>query len=275
VTSRFNIALGVEYDGSGFSGWQRQVGQVSVQQRLEEALSRVADETIAVSASGRTDAGVHATGQVVSFTTTAQRSSDNWLRGANSLMPRGVRVCWVKPVSGDFHARFSALARRYMYLFLTAQEAPAIAATQVTWERGELDDERMHRAAQVLRGEHDFSSFRAASCQSRSPFRLVHDISVRRFADLVVVDITANAFLHHMVRNIVGALLTVGRGATDTQWMARLLTLRDRSEAPKTAPAAGLYLVNVSFATDYELPPGRPPPMLRALGDVCVFDTYL
>ena len=268
VIKPFNIALGVEYDGSEFSGWQRQVGQPTIQQVIEEALSRVADETVTVLASGRTDAGVHATGQVVSFTTIARRSDDNWLRGANSLLPRGVRVRWVEPVDAEFHARFSAVARRYMYVLLTSAESPAILASQVTWHRGSLDDESMHRAAQVLEGEHDFSSFRAAGCQSRTARRLIHDVAVRRFEDLVVVDITANAFLLHMVRNIVGALLCVGSGEREAAWMARLLDLRDRRQAPKTAPASGLYLVDVGYPEDYLLPPGRPPPVLRAVRDI-------
>lgn len=239
-----------------------------MQQCLEEALSRVANQPVTTVASGRTDAGVHATGQVVSFSTTADRRLDGWLRGTNSLLSPGIRVRWARHVPSDFHARFSALSRRYVYLMLCSDEPPAIAARYVTWEPGNLDDEAMHRAAQALKGEQDFSSFRAAGCQSRTALRNIHDIAVRRFADLVVVDVTANAFLLHMVRNMVGALLVVGRGEVRTRWLAELLTLRDRTRAPKTAPASGLYLVDVGYDEHVSLPPGRPPPMLRALGDI-------
>ncbi len=263
-----HVALGLEYDGSCFSGWQRQVGQRSVQQSLEEALSRVADSPIRVIAAGRTDAGVHATQQIVGFTTRAQRPLLAWIRGTNSLTPASLSVRWAVPVDESFHARFGATARRYLYVIAEAEYAPAIARQYMTWARPGLLDSLMHTAAQAFVGEHDFSSFRAASCQAKSPHRCVFAIAVRRFDELVVVDVTANAFLHHMVRNIAGALMQVGRGERAPSWVAQVLQQRDRSLVGATAPANGLYLVDVRYGARFEFPRWRPPAVLRALGDV-------
>lgn len=261
-------ALGVEYDGSAYHGWQRQVGQRTVQQVLEAALTQVAWHPITVVASGRTDTGVHATSQVISFQSQVVRPEVAWIRGTTSLTPKSLTVHWAQPMPASFHARFSATARRYQYVLMEADGPIALARTQVTWARSPLDDRAMHRAAQVLVGEHDFSSFRAASCQSHSANRCVHSIAVRRFGPLVVIDITANAFLQHMVRNIAGALMQVGKGEQPTGWIAELLEARSRPLAGPTAPPDGLYLVDVKYAPEFAVPAGRPPPILRALGDI-------
>jgi tRNA pseudouridine38-40 synthase len=263
-----HFALGLEYDGSCFHGWQRQTGQRSVQQVLEEALSRIADAPVRVTAAGRTDAGVHATQQVVGFSTAAVRPLDGWIRGANSLTPAELTVRWAVPVAADFHARFSATARRYLYVVLESERAPAIARQYVTWSHPGLADSDMHAAARMLIGEHDFTTFRAAACQSKSPNRCIFAIEVRRFDDLVVLDITANAFLHHMVRNIAGALLQVGRGERQPEWIGEILIQRDRRLLGPTAPPTGLYLVDVQYGASFVFPRWRPPAILRAIGDV-------
>ena len=258
----YHWAICVEYDGHRFAGWQRQRGQSTVQEALEESLGRIANSPIRVAASGRTDAGVHATGQIASFATSADRPVAAWVRGTQSLLPAGVSVVWAHPVAANFHARFSATSRRYQYLWLPSAHPSALATSHVTWVRESLDVVAMHRAAQVLLGEHDFSSFRAASCQSHTPYRCVHAISVRRVGDFVVLDVTANAFLHHMVRNIAGALGAIGSRTAPETWLRGLLAAKDRTLAPKTAPADGLYLVEVRYGA-VELPPAPTPPLLR------------
>ena len=263
-----HFALGVEYDGSQFHGWQRQPRRPTVQRSLEDALSRIAAAPVRVTAAGRTDAGVHATQQIVGFATDAVRPLEGWLRGINSLTPPAVTAHWIEPVSAAFHARFDATARRYLYVLLESLRAPAIARNYVVWSRPGLDDAQMHNAAQLLVGEHDFSSFRAAGCQSKSPMRCIFAIAVRRFDDLVVLDVTANAFLHHMVRNIAAALLQVGRGERAPSWVGELLMLRDRRRLGPTAPPHGLYLTDVRYGDRRHFPPARPPAVLRALGDV-------
>jgi tRNA pseudouridine38-40 synthase len=263
-----HFALGLEYDGSCFHGWQRQDGQRSVQQVLEEALSRVADTPIRVVAAGRTDAGVHATQQVVSFSTSAVRPLEGWIRGTNSLTPAGLSVRWAVPVPADFHARYSATARRYLYVIIEAERLPAIGRNLVTWSLPGLADDAMRAAARGLLGEHDFSAFRAAACQSKSPNRCIFAIDVRRFDDLIVLDITANAFLHHMVRNIAGALLQVGRGERSPAWIAEVLAGRNRALVGPTAPPNGLYLVDVTYGAQFAFPRWRAPLVLRAIGDV-------
>ncbi len=235
---------------------------------MAEALARIADSPIELFAAGRTDTGVHATQQVVAFTTAAQRPISAWVRGTNSLLPDDVSVRWAMPVPPHFHPRFSATARRYQYVLLEAERTPAIARHYVTWSPVALDDRGMHMAAQSLLGEHDFTSFRSAACQARSPFRCVVSVAVRRFGDLVVVDITANAFLQHMVRNLVGGLLQVGRGERQIPWLGEVLNARNRALVGATAPSTGLYLVDVKYQAEFELPPSRPPAILRAAGEV-------
>ena len=255
------VALGVEYDGGAFHGFQRQAGLATVQGALEEAASRVADEPVALAAAGRTDAGVHATGQVVSFHTRADRSPQAWRRGVSSLTPSSVGVVWAKVFHRRFHARFDALWRRYVYVFSDAPSRPVIHRGLVAWVEGAgapLRVEAMHRAAQALLGEHDFSSLRAAGCQSRSPWRRVDVVAVRRFGSHVAIDVTANAFLLRMVRNLAGALLPVGRGEATEEDLARLLRQRHRPAAPPTAPPQGLYLVGVGYR-DFAAPVRLPP----------------
>lgn len=249
----YKIALGIEYDGSKYYGWQRQNEVRSVQEKLEKALSQVANEPINVFCAGRTDAGVHGTGQVVHFETTALRKDAAWTLGVNANLPGDIAVRWVKTVPDDFHARFSATARRYRYIIYNHRLRPAVLAKGVTHYYEPLDAERMHRAAQCLLGENDFTSFRAVQCQSRTPWRNVMHINVTRHGPYVVVDIKANAFVHHMVRNIVGSLLEVGAHNQPESWIAELLAARDRTLAAATAKAEGLYLVAVDYPDRFDL----------------------
>ncbi len=260
-------ALGLEYDGRGYHGWQRQADVPTLQACVETALSRIAAQPVHVAASGRTDTGVHASGQVVSFASAAMRTADAWLRGTNSVIDGGIAVQWAHRVPADFHARFSAIARRYQYLIFEADVPPTHLERLVTWSRVRLDDEAMHRSAQLLVGEHDFTSFRAASCQAQSAHRLVHEIAVRRFAAFVVIDVTANAFLHHMVRNIASALMSVGRAEQSVGWVRDLLMARSRPLTGPTAPPDGLYLVDVRYPPALALPAGKAPAVLRAVAE--------
>lgn len=248
------IAVGIEYDGSPFAGWQLQPDQPTVQGAVEDALGRVADHTVRVTCAGRTDAGVHATGQVVHFDSAAPRSEWSWVLGANANLPRAVAVRWARFVPDDFNARFSALSRSYRYLLLNRATRPGLEHQRVAWMHRELDAARMHEAAQVLLGEHDFSAFRAQGCQAKTPVRTLHRLDVSREGQLIVFELRANAFLHHMVRNLVGALARIGQGAADGAWLADLLAGRDRTRAPATAPAAGLYLTAVEYPGAYGLP---------------------
>ncbi|RDV24292.1 tRNA pseudouridine(38-40) synthase TruA [Alteromonas aestuariivivens] len=248
------IALGIEYDGAAHYGWQRQREVPSVQEHLEKALSTVANTPIEVQCAGRTDAGVHATGQVVHFDCPNPRPQRAWTLGVNANLPDSIAVTWCKEVSDDFHARFSATHRRYRYVILNARMRPAILHNGITHVHRQLDAERMHEAAQALLGEQDFTSFRAALCQSKTPFRNVTHVSVYRQGHCVVVDIRANAFLHHMVRNITGSLIEVGCGAQPVEWMEQLLAAKNRSLAAATAKPNGLYLVNVTYPSDFDIP---------------------
>lgn len=255
------FALGVEYDGEEFHGFQSQNDVSTVQGELEKALSSVGNQEIKITAAGRTDAGVHATQQVVSFRSSAQRSPEMWCRGVNSLVGEAVAVTWCQELHDGFNARFDATARRYVYVFYQNDSAPALLRHKVSWTRYSLDHEVMNVAAQSLVGEHDFSSFRASACQSKTPYRCVHSVSVVRRANQVVIDITANAFLLHMVRNIVGCLEKVGRGEQEQNYVSQVLKLRDRTQAAPTAEPDGLYLVQVKYSNlDVEY---RPPPTLN------------
>jgi tRNA pseudouridine38-40 synthase len=252
-------ALGVEYDGGDFLGWQRlskpgEPGEATVQQALETALSFVANTQVDTICAGRTDAGVHAACQVVHFDSDARRDPRGWMLGTTSRLPPSVCVRWCVPVGDDFHARFSAVARRYRYCILNRAVRPALGRQSLTWERLPLDTDAMHAAAQVLVGEHDFSAFRTVHCQAPHARRDLQAISVTRSGDTVTVDVQANAFLHHMVRNIVGSLLQVGRGERPPEWMAALLAGRDRTVAGPTAPPTGLVFLGPLYPVEFGLP---------------------
>ncbi len=248
------IALGIEYVGSGFSGWQVQQGERTVQGALEEALSRVAARSIRVTCAGRTDAGVHALGQVVHFDTDARRPVTAWTLGANSSLPADASVRWALEASDEFHARFSALSRTYRYVIYNAGVRSPLLAGRTWWRRRPLDVDIMQVAVRHLLGEHDFSSFRAAGCQARSPVRRVTEASVTRRGALVCVQITANAFLHHMVRNVAGTLAKVGTGEADPDWVGEVLDRKDRRRAGMTAPPDGLYFVSVDYGPLLPIP---------------------
>ncbi|MBS0601000.1 MAG: tRNA pseudouridine(38-40) synthase TruA [Proteobacteria bacterium] len=253
------IALGIEYDGSAFRGWQTQEeGVRTVQGALEAALTRIADRPVAVTCAGRTDAGVHGAGQVVHFDTDALRSAHAWIMGSNSQLPPDVAVTWAQPVPEDFHARFSAVARRYRYVILNRRYRPALTAGRATHWYRPLDARRMHEAGQALLGEHDFSAFRAAGCQAEHPRRALYALEVARHGDLVVLEVEANAFLHHMVRNIAGVLLAIGGGERPIAWAAEVLAGRDRRHGGVTAPADGLYFLHVQYPQRFGLPSGNP-----------------
>lgn len=256
MSDQTTVALGVEYIGQHYSGWQAQLDPhlKTVQGMLEPALSFVANHPVKVICAGRTDSGVHAFGQVVSFQTSALRPLKAWVQGVNARLPDDVAVIWAKPVANDFHARFSATARRYQYIILNRSTRSAVAAGRITLHRQQLNAEAMHEAAQCLLGEHDFSAFRGSGCQSKSPVRTISNISVKRHNDFVVLEVKANAFLLHMVRNLVGSLLQIGEGKQETCWMKSLLAAKDRTKAGITARPDGLYLASVDYPDEFELP---------------------
>lgn len=249
------VAIAFEYDGRGFHGWQLQKSGVrSVESELARAVSRVADHPVDLVCAGRTDARVHASFQVAHFDTPSVRNLRSWVMGMNTALPDDIAVHWAGNGVADFHARFSAVYRRYRYVILNRPVRPGIQRGQVSWTFRPLDVASMHRAAQVLVGEHDFSSFRAAGCQSRTPVRYLERISVTRKGDYVVIDVQANAFLHHMVRNIAGALMAVGAGKQPEPWIGEVLACKDRKLAGVTAPPDGLYLVDVGYPDQYGIP---------------------
>jgi len=248
------VALGIEYNGQSFMGWQRLGHGPSVQATMEDALSRVADVPIEVVCAGRTDSGVHAWCQVAHFDTRAPRSERAWVLGSNSCLPREIAVLWAREVGDDFHARFAALSRRYQYRIINRPVRAAYDAGKATWERQPLDVIAMQTAANHLLGEHDFSAFLASSCQARTACRRLDRFRISRQIDNVLIEIEANAFLHHMVRNIVGSLLPVGRGERPPAWIAELLAGRDRTQAGPTAPADGLVFVGPRYPQSCGLP---------------------
>ncbi|MCU4675678.1 tRNA pseudouridine(38-40) synthase TruA [Catenovulum sp. 2E275] len=248
------FALGIEYDGALYSGWQRQQNVPSVQQALEEALSRVFNSPIVVTCAGRTDSGVHATSQVVHFETDITREMRALTLGVNANLPADIAVKWAKQVDQAFDARFSATARRYRYIIYNHALRPAILPQGITHYYHALDAQKMHQAAQALVGEQDFTSFRASHCQSNTPYRNLHQISVNRVGHYVVIDVTANAFLHHMVRNITGSLIEIGKGEQPVTWIQTLLDAKDRTLAAPTAKPNGLYLVRVFYPEQWGIP---------------------
>ena len=248
------IALGIEYDGTDFLGWQRLAHGDTVQAAVESALTFVAAHPVEVTCAGRTDAGVHARCQVVHFDSESERSARSWTLGANSRLPPTVAVLWARQVADDFHARYGARARRYRYRIVNRPVRAALDARQAAWERVPLDIERMRAAAEALIGEHDFSAFRTVACQARSASRNVREIAIARTGEDVTIEIEANAFLHHMVRNIVGSLLPIGRGEEKPEWLASVLASRDRAIAGPTAPAAGLTFLGPRYPAQWHLP---------------------
>jgi len=249
------IAIGLEYDGSNYHGWQSQEAHlITVQNEVETAFSKVADQPIRIYCAGRTDVGVHAVNQVIHFDTDKKRTIDAWVLGANSYLKKDIRVKWAQEMPSDFHARFSAIARHYRYIIHNSKQQSALLRNRACWYPWQLDANAMDKAIAYLLGEHDFSAFRASSCQSLSTNRCVHIAQVTRYEDCISIEIKANAFLHHMVRNIVGALFLIGRGEKQPIWMKELLDGRDRTQGGVTAKANGLYLLAVTYRSEYSLP---------------------
>ena len=248
------IAIGIAYCGVGLEGWQSQPGGNTVQDHLARALSEIAGERIQVIGASRTDAGVHACAQVAHFDTNAARPDSAWVRGANTLLPGSIAVQWAVPVAEDFHARYSAESRSYRYVLFNHPVRPALFAGLVGWFHLQLDIDRMQRAARTLLGERDFSSFRSSECQAKSPVRIIERAEIRASGPYLLFDFTANAFLHHMVRNIVGSLVYVGKGDHSDQWLAELIDARDRRLAAPTFAADGLYLSQVRYEARWNLP---------------------
>lgn len=255
------IALGVEYDGSQYHGWQAQTGLHTVQQVLEHALTKVADSDTSIVCAGRTDTGVHATNQIIHFDCEKERTIRSWIHGANSFLPKDVCVKWGREMPDNFHARYSALSRRYRYIIYNSPIRPALLRSNVTWQYRQLDHKAMQEAGQHLIGENDYTSFRSVECQSNTPMRNVHQLQVTRTGDLVMIDITANAFLHHMVRNIAGVLMAVGSGKRTSIWVQEVLQAKDRRLGAETAPPYGLYLVGVSYPKEFGVIQTNPGPL--------------
>jgi tRNA pseudouridine38-40 synthase len=256
------IALGLEYDGAPFCGWQHQPSACAVQDHVETALARFADRPVSVTAAGRTDAGVHASAQVVHFDTDARRDDSSWVRGPNTFLDRRIRVLWARPVPEDFHARFSARSRTYRYLLLDDAVAPGILAGKAGWFHRPLDVAAMAAAVSRVTGEHDFSAFRDAQCQAKSPVRTLIRAGVERRGPFVAFTFEANAFLHHMVRNLVGALVYVGAARQAPAWMGELLEARDRTLCAPTFAPDGLYLSGIAYDRAFGLPAFRPNPLV-------------
>lgn len=248
------IALGVEYEGTNYHGWQIQKNGISIQEMLECALSKVANQKIVVIGSGRTDAGVHALGQVAHFDTTVSRSQEAWIVGTNTFLPKDIRVQWIKEVPSTFNARRSAIARSYRYVIYCHPVSPGLHRHGVTWLYHSLDIESMSKAARFFIGEHDFSSFRASGCQAKTPHRRIISMTVKKSGHCVFIDVVGNAFLHHMVRNFAGVLIAIGRSQKPVDWALEVLLAKDRRYAGITAPALGLYLMHIQYQDDFELP---------------------
>lgn len=261
MTEVRRYAFGLEYDGAGFAGWQSQQGQRTVQAEIERALSIVADQPVVSIAAGRTDAGVHARGQVIHADVHCARTPNQWLRGANSNLPDDIAVIWAREVVSDFHARYSATGRHYRYLVCERGPRTVLSRKRAAWSYRRLDESRMQAAAKSLLGEHDFSAFRGARCQAASPVRNLRELNVTRLSpEWIAFDVTANAFLYHMVRNLVGTLLVVGQGDAGVDWPAEVLQSRDRRRAGPTAPPHGLTLTGVDYPAHCGLPAHESSP---------------
>lgn len=248
------IALGIEYDGQPYSGWQSQLEECTVQTTLQLALSQIANETIRVTAAGRTDAGVHALEQIVHFDTTAKRPLSAWSRGVNALLPGSIGVLWAHAVPDEFHARFSAQARSYRYLLINRPVRNAVLSGKAGWFHAPLDVAQMELAAKLLLGEHDFSAFRASECQAKSPVKTLTQLDIFQQGERIVFELTAGAFLHHMVRNIVGCLVYVGKGKHAPEWLGGVLAGKSRSLAAPTFAPDGLYLSHIQYDDKWKLP---------------------
>jgi len=251
------IALAIEYAGDAFCGWQSQASACSVQDALERALGSIASQRVATAAAGRTDAGVHATSQIVHFDADADRPPSAWIRGVNALLPKVAAILWAQPVADDFHARFAATARHYTYLLLARSERPGLLAKRVGWYHASLDVGAMRAGAAHLAGVHDFSAFRAAECQAKSPVKSLTRIAIDVQGSLIRFDFSADAFLQHMLRNIIGSLVYVGAGKHPPDWIARLLSARDRTRAAPTFAPDGLYLTGADYPERFALPNTR------------------
>ncbi|MBV0931918.1 tRNA pseudouridine(38-40) synthase TruA [Marinobacterium weihaiense] len=265
----FRYALGIEYVGAAYRGWQLQAFDKvpTIQAEVERALSVIANHPVQVVCAGRTDAGVNACQQVIHFDSWVERDARAWTLGTNAHLPDDISIKWATKVPGCFHARFSARERRYRYLIYTSPTRPAILAGGVTWTHRELDVERMQEAASHLHGEHDFTSYRAVGCQARSPVREIRNLSVSRSGQLIVIDVSANAFLHHMVRNIAGVLMAVGAGQKSPDWALQVLQAKDRRQGGVTAPPDGLYFVDVRYPDLFKLPQVPLGPHFLLLAD--------
>ncbi|MCE1161005.1 MAG: tRNA pseudouridine(38-40) synthase TruA [Burkholderiales bacterium] len=259
------IALGLQYNGHAFQGWQSQVHGQTVQDTLQKALSQFATIPIQVQCAGRTDTGVHALEQIVHFDVGLERDIHAWVRGTNTYLPETIAVRWACEVSPEFHARFDAFQRTYHYVIYNHPIRSPIWTGRAGWYHKPLDAQKMHKAAQILVGEHDFSAFRASECQANSPIKTMHQIKVERFGDCVLVSVTANAFLHHMVRNIVGSLIYIGSGKQSQEWLGFLLEQKNRALSAPTFSPAGLYLSAIHYPEAYDLPTPRDD-FLQALG---------
>ncbi len=256
VAPSYRYALCIEYAGAAYRGWQiqRDDQASSIQAEVESALSKIANHPVHTVCAGRTDARVNATYQIIHFDSQVQREERAWVLGSNSHLPDDIAVRWARPVSDDFHARFSALERRYRYLIYSSPVKPAILARGVTWTYKTLDIERMRTAAAYLIGEHDFTSYRAIGCQAKSPVRQVRALDIYRSGEMIVLDVRANAFLHHMIRNFAGVLMKIGAGEAEPQWAQDVLHARDRRQGGVTAPPYGLYFVDVKYSDEFTLP---------------------
>ena len=255
-------ALGLEYRGTAFCGWQRQVEQPSVQQALETALTNIATEPVSVIAAGRTDTGVHASLQVVHFETQVERDATAWVRGGNQFLPNDVAIRWAVPVADDFHARFAAQSRRYVYLLASTPQRPGLHTRRIGWTHWPLDVARIEAALPALWGTHDFSAFRAADCQAKSPVKTIYSATVKPHGNVLRFDFHANAFLHHMIRNIMGTLVYIGSGRQPSGWMKELIAQKDRKRAAPTFSPSGLYLAGIEYDARFAIPEAFVDPCL-------------
>ena len=247
-------AASVQYKGSRYYGLQNQNKLPTIAAAVEQAITRIADHAIRIQYAGRTDKGVHAISQIIHFDSCSKRNRHNWLSGINRYLPDDISLDWIKPVNQSFHARFSALTRRYIYLLYSTPIRPGLSHQMATWTHKTLKVTDMHQAAQYLKGEHNFTSFRSQACQAKTAIRTIHSIKVHQNNKLITIEVTANAFLHHMVRNIVGSLLKIGENHKPINWIQQVLTARDRTQAGATAPPEGLYLAQVTYPDSFKLP---------------------